>query len=127
MFASAVYASAPHSDAVNLTPALALSIVQAEVSKAEAASSAASGALSGPSVGSGMLTPLITRAKHQLEVERARAGLHKAIAAAKTGAELPQLEAAIQAARKAGVQDRLQEVSRYITLSMPQCMSHKIT
>ncbi len=119
MFASAVYASAPHSDAVNLTPALALSIVQAEVSKAEAASSAASGALSGPSVGSGMLTPLITRAKHQLEVERARAGLHKAIAAAKTGAELPQLEAAIQAARKAGVQDRLQEASRYFKLSMP--------
>ena len=98
-------ASAPHSDAVNLTPALALSIVQAEVSKAEAASSAASGALSGPSVGSGMLTPLIQRAKHQVEVERARAGLHCA--------ELPQLEAAIQAARKAGVQERLQEASRY--------------
>ncbi|DBB08447.1 TPA: hypothetical protein ACH3X3_15276 [Trebouxia sp. C0006] len=89
------------------------SLLKAEVSKAEAASSAASGALSGLSVGSGMLTPLITRAKHQLEVERARAGLHKAIAAAKTGAELPQLEAAIQAARKAGVQDRLQEASRH--------------
>lgn len=106
-------ASAQNSDAVNPTPALALSIVQAEVSRAEAASSAASWALSGPSLGSGMLTPLIQRAKHQLEVERARAGLHKAIAAAKTGAELPQLEAAIQAARKAGVQDRVQEASRY--------------
>ncbi|KAL0041632.1 hypothetical protein WJX79_010152 [Trebouxia sp. C0005] len=89
------------------------SLLKAEVSKAEAASSAASGPLSGPSVGSGMLTPLIQRAKHQLEAERARAGLHKAIAAAKTGAELPQLEAAIQAARKAGVQDRLQEASRH--------------
>jgi len=107
-------ASAPYSDAVNLAPALALCIVQAEVSKAESASSAAIGALSGPSMGSGMLTPVIQRAKHQLEVERARAGLHKAIAAAKTDAELPQLEAAIQAARKAGVQDRLQEASRYV-------------
>jgi len=88
-------------------------VPQAEVSKAEAASSAASGALSGLSVGSDMLTPLVLRAKHQLEVERAKGGLHKAIAGAKTDAGLPQLEAAIQAARRVGLQDRLQEASRY--------------
>ena len=87
---------------------------QAEVSGAEAASAAASGALSGLSVGSDMLTPLINRAKQQLEVERARGGLHKAMAAAKTDADLPQLDAAIQAARRAGVQDRVTEASRCI-------------
>lgn len=94
--------------------------VQGEVSRAEAASSAASGAVSGLSVGSDMLTPLIQRAKHQLEVERAKGGLHKAIAGAKTDTDLPQLEAAIQAARKAGVQERLQEASRYASgLGLP--------
>lgn len=85
---------------------------QAEVGRAEAASSAASGALSGLSVGSDMLTPLINRAKQQLEVERARSGLHRAMAAAKTDADLPQLDAAIQAARRAGVQDSVTEASR---------------
>ena len=85
---------------------------QAEVGRAEAASAAASGGLSGLSVGSDMLTPLINRAKHQLEVERARGSLHKAMAAAKTNADLPQLDAAIQAAHKAGLRDRVTEASR---------------
>ena len=86
---------------------------QAEVSKAEAAGSAASGALSGLSLGSDMLTPLIQRARKQVEIEGARGGLHKAIAGARTHADLPHLEAAIQAARRLGVHDRLQEASRY--------------
>lgn len=85
---------------------------QAEVGRAEAASAVASGGLSGLSVGFDMLTPLINRAKHQLEVERAKGGLHKAMAAAKTNADLPQLDAAIQAAHKAGLQDRVTEASR---------------
>ena len=85
---------------------------QVEVGRADAASAAASGGLSALSVGSDMLTPLINRAKHQLEVERARGGLHKAMAAAKTSADLPQLDAAIQAAHKAGLQDRVTEASR---------------
>ena len=80
--------------------------------RAEAASAAASGGLSGLSVGFDMLTPLINRAKHQLEVERAKGSLHKAMAAAKTNADLPQLDAAIQAAHKAGLQDRVIEASR---------------
>ena len=86
---------------------------QAEVSKAEAAGSAASGALSGLSLGSDKLTPLIQRARKQVEIEGARGGLHKAIAGARTHADLPHLEAAIQAARRLGVHDRLQEASRY--------------
>ena len=100
-------------------------MTQGEVSKAEAASSAASGALSGLSVGSDMLTPLIQRAKQQLEVERARGGLHRAMAGAKAGADLPQLEAAIQAAAKAGVKDRLQEASRSCPqASLAPCLRH---
>ena len=85
---------------------------QAELGRAEAVSAASIGAVSGLSVGPDMLAPLIVRAKHQLEIERARGGLHRAMAAAKTDADLPQLDAAIQAARRAGVQDRVPEASR---------------
>ena len=60
-----------------------------------------------------MLTPLIHRAKQHLDIERARGSLHKALATAQTDADLPQLEAAIQAARKAGIQDCLKEASRF--------------
>lgn len=93
-------------------PDIFLYVAQAQVGRAEAASAAASGGLSGLSVGSDMLTPLISRAKQQLEVERAKGSLHKAMAAAKTNADLPQLDAAIQAAHKAGLQDRVTEASR---------------
>lgn len=92
---------------------------QAEVGRAEAASAAASGGLSGLSVGSDMLTPLINRAKQQLEVERAKGGLHKAMAAARTNADLPQLDAAIQAAHKAGLQERAIQASRCHTSTVP--------
>ena len=120
-----------HSFLLSTLPSMQLDIrpaltVQGEVSRAEAASSAASGAVSGLSVGSDMLTPLIQRAKHQLEVERAKGGLHKAIAGAKTDTDLPQLEAAIQAARKAGVQERLQEASRYASwLNLPLVVKYR--
>ncbi|KAL3163087.1 hypothetical protein ABBQ32_009505 [Trebouxia sp. C0010 RCD-2024] len=81
--------------------------------RAEAASAAASGGQIGLSVGPDMLTPLINRAKQQLEVERAKGGLHKAIAVARTNADLPQLDAAIQAAHKAGLQERATQASRH--------------
>ena len=91
------------------------------------ASAAASGGLSGLSVGFDMLTPLINRAKHQLEVERAKGSLHKAMAAAKTNADLPQLDAAIQAAHKAGLQDRVTEASRCKLCPRLSCMAHSLT
>lgn len=94
-------------------------MLQAEVSRAEAAASApgASLLLDVPD----LLAPLIQHAKTQLHLHIVTEALHRTSAAAHTTAELPKLESAIQAARKAGLEELLPEPCRSESYSHTCC------
>ena len=76
---------------------------QAAVQRAEAIASAASQHATGSHTeGLQLLQPVVQAVRHQHEVERTAEALQKAVLGSKALADLPRLEAAILAARKAG-------------------------
>ena len=76
---------------------------QAAVQRAEAVASAASQHATGAHAeGLQLLQPVLQAVRHQHEVERTAEALQKAVLGSKALADLPRLEAAILAARKAG-------------------------
>ena len=85
-------------------------VLQAEVSRAEAAGGAMAATLllDVPNI----LMPLIERAKAALHLHNITEALHRTTAAARTTAELPELETAIQAAQEAGLDELLSEPCR---------------
>lgn len=82
----------------------ALQTLQVELIKAEAAAAAAAGSSVTSEAAMG-LQPAIAEAKRQQEVEKAAEALARALAGAKGLQDLPRLEAAILAARKAGAHE----------------------
>lgn len=79
--------------------------VQTELSNAEAANSTAACTMlcDVPD----MLTPLIQHAKAQLHTHSVTEALYRATKAAKTAADLPELDSAISAAQEAGLHELL--------------------
>ena len=79
--------------------------MQDEVSKAEGARSTAASTLL--SEVPDLLTPLIQYAQTQLQLHSITEALHRAYAGAATTSDLPKLDSAILAARKAGLDELL--------------------
>lgn len=79
--------------------------MQGEVSKAEGARSAAASTLLTDVPD--FLAPLVQYAKTQLQLQIITESLHRAYAAADTTSDLPKLDSAISAARKAGLDELL--------------------
>ena len=79
--------------------------LQGDISRAEAAVQGATSTISGLTVGVDALSPLMQRARRQLEVEKVSEALSRTVAAAKGVGDLPRLEAAILQARKLAAAD----------------------
>ena len=73
----------------------------------------ATSTISGLTVGVDALSPLMQRARRQLEVEKASEALSRTVAAAKGVGDLPRLEAAILQARKLAADELQPETYRW--------------
>ena len=88
--------------------------LQGDISRAEAAVQGATSTISSLTVGVDALSPLLHRARRQLEVEKASEALSRTVAAAKGVGDLPRLEAAILQARKLAAEELQPETYRWV-------------